>query len=226
MILRNRQKQIPNGLRYYQAQTKWVARPGSFSSIVDQVIAHRQANPWLRQSIDRPTVENEVDLFNANLCAQQGWSDYIVGGDPPASPQSPPPGLANRLANVAGASPVLVEWIASGAEAVPNELANSRARTCCDIDGKGTRCPMNEAGDLLRFFTVPVSEAIRSALNSRREMKLSTSRDDDLHVCTACSCPLKLMVHIPLERKLKALSAEAKSRLHSKCWVLREEADK
>jgi hypothetical protein len=111
---------------------------------------------------------------------------------------------------------VLVEWLASGAEAVPQEKANARAAVCA-------KCPMNEKGDLLRFFTKPVSEAIRHALSLRSEWKLETPDDFRLGVCTACDCPMRLKVHIPIERIREKLKPEIKSRLHPDCWIPKEQ---
>lgn len=214
MQLRNRQKQIPNGIFFYEPRTKWHSSPGSFSSVVDQMIAHRQGNSWLGLSTDRPTVENELDTFAAKICEQMGWTDYIIGGNP--NPPPPPPlSLGSRVANVVGASPVIVEWIASGAEAVPHELSEKRAKTCAE-------CPLNDKGDLLRFFTLPVAEGIRKALNARREMKLESSEDWRLGVCSGCDCPLRLKIHMPIERVRSKLKPEVLARLDPRCWITHE----
>lgn len=214
MQLRQRNKQIPNGLRFYIPQTKWTTGGGSFNSIVDQVIAHRAANPWLKQPTDRPTVEAEVDSFNANLCVQMGWNDFVIGGDP-SPPLLNPPSLGQRLANVAAGSEVIIEWIASREEAVAPEKANARAAVCA-------KCPMNEKGDWLRFFTKPVSEAIRGALSLRSNWNLTTPDDFHLGTCTGCDCPMRLKVHIPIERIRQKLKPETLARLHPDCWIPKE----
>lgn len=214
MQLRQRNKQIPNGVFYYEPRTKWRSSPGSFDNVVQQIIAHRNANAWLGLPTDTATVSNQLDAFAANVCQQMGWTDYIIGGDP-APPSLPPQSLGSRLVNVAGASPVLVDWLASGAEAVPSDLANKRAATCAD-------CPLNEKGDLLRFFTLPVTEAIRKALNSRREMKLETPDDYRLGICSGCDCPLRLKIHMPIERVRSKLKPEIQARLDPRCWITKE----
>ena len=219
--LKNRQMQIPGGLQFYQPETKW--RPpnfASFETIVRSLIAHRQGNPHLIQKhgwpVDYETVCNEVDSFNARICESHGWKQYITGPGDGSVPKSFPPqlNLLQRGRQLAAGGLVQVEWIGSGAEAVPKELSERRAATCAD-------CPQNEVGDWLRFFTQPVSNAIRIALNSRREMKLETSSDDKLGVCNACSCPLKLKVHMPLDRILSHLPAESKAALDPRCWILK-----
>lgn len=214
MQLLTRMKQIPNGIFYYEPRTKWRSSPGSFDNVVGQMIAHRQANGWLGLSTDQATVANELDQFAAAWCAQNGWNDYITGGNPP-NPMPPPPSLASRLQNAAGGGEVIVEWLASGAEAVPAELSNKRAAVCAD-------CPLNQKGDLMRFFTLPATEAIRKALNARRDMKLSTPDDYRLGICEACQCPMRLKVHFPIDRIRSKLKPEVQARLDPRCWITKE----
>ena len=102
---------------------------------------------------------------------------------------------------------------------MPSELAEKRAAICAG-------CPSNEQGDLLSFFTKPLSEAIRRAYNLRAEYKLRTSQDDKLGVCGICSCPLKLMLHVPLEMKLKHLPDDVRAGLPPHCWVIKESSGK
>ena len=212
--LANRQKQIPGGLRFFEPRTKWTSQAGSFSVIVDQVIAHRTANSWLQLAIDRPSVENEVDRFNSAICEANGWNDYITGGDPP-NPPLPPLPWAQRLANAAAGGEPVVEWLASKEEAVPQELSNKRAAICAV-------CPVMERGDLLRFFTLPVSNAIRAAYAVKTGWKLETPYDDRLQICGACDCPTKLKVHMPIDRVRQKLKSEQINRLHPSCWIPRE----
>jgi len=219
----SRNKPIPNGLRYYQAEIKFEARQNmSFQGLVQALIYARAANPHLVQkhgwSLDYDTVANEVDSFNAKICAEMGWHDYITDGEPTGGNRQPfhqpPQSRPGPLQVAAGAKPV-VEWLMSGAEAVSQEQANQRAAVCAE-------CPLNEKGDFTRWFTVPVAEAIRQALNARRSMKLSTTHDEALQICSACLCPLKLKVHMPIDRIWPKLSQESKESLHPKCWILAE----
>jgi hypothetical protein len=231
--LKNRNLQVPGGYKYYLPITQWKARPwASFNEIVDNLIAHLKGNPAALQSLgwstDRIFIEDRVDEFNAAVCVQMGANDYVItaeGGAVPSVPFPVAPALAHnpnkspfaRLQNVVEGSESLVDWIKEGAQAVPGELSNQRAATC-------TRCPKNDKGDWTRLFTVPVANSIRHELNRRRDMQLSTPYDDMLNVCDACLCPLKLMVHVPLETKLRHLPVEVKKDLWSECWILKEEA--
>lgn len=220
--LKNRQISRPGGgLSFYQPETKWSPRANSsFQGIVEALIAHRRGNPYLTQqhgwSTDRAAVEDEVDAFNAAICEQMGWTDYIMaaGGQPAQAPfarlQSPP--ILHHVKNVVAGSETLVDWIKSGAEAVDPTLAEKRAITCAT-------CPKNESGDLLRWFTKPAAAAIKAAVESRKGMNLSTTMDDKLGVCSACGCELHLKVHLPLERIKTGMSAETMAALDERCWI-------
>lgn len=227
MPLKSRQLFIPGGFKFYVPQTKWQPSPNSsFDSIVQQVVAHRNGNPHLRDkfkwSVDPNVVAVEVDNFNTEICKRMGWTDYITeGGGPQALPFQPSqpasqPSQFQKLGNVAAGSEILVEWISSGAEAVAVSVSNARALRC-------SVCPANEqVSDWTSIFTVPVSEAIRRELNRRKDMALSTAFDDKLGVCSACNCPLKLKVHVPLKSIVEKMPKESVDALDKNCWILSE----
>lgn len=221
--LKDRNHQIPNGFLFYQPETGW--KPPAFSSfqtIVDSLIMHRKANPYLITkngwSVDPAQVADEVDNFNARVCQQMGWSDYIDGaaggGSPVPFPQTPQV-HQGRLSQLVAGGKTLVKWIASGAEAVAPELANKRAAICAD-------CTLNGKGPWTAFFTVPVATAIQDAVELRRQMNLSTTSDDRLGVCDACSCPLKLKVHMGIDRILADMERESFDSLVPNCWIRSE----
>lgn len=221
--LKDRNRQIPNGFIFLQPETQWKPPPfASFQTIVDSLIAHRVANPYLVQkhgwTTDQTSVANEVAAFNARVCEVMGWNDYIEPGDggAPSVPfPSPTPSLSGRLSQLAAGGKILVKWIASGAEAVAPELSHSRASVC-------VQCPLNGKGDWTSFFTQPVSNAIVAALEDRKQMQLSTPLDDQLGVCEACSCPLKLKVHMKIEPILADMPYESFDALAANCWIRAE----
>ncbi len=109
MRLKDRNRQIPGGFRFYQPETKFFPTPwSSFDSCVAQIIGHRKGNAWLIErngwSVDPEQVAVELDIFNTKLCAEMNWTDYIVAGEagsysPPVFTDSnPPPGPPRQLA--------------------------------------------------------------------------------------------------------------------------------
>lgn len=111
----------------------------------------------------------------------------------------------------------LVDWLESGAQAVPADQATERARICSE-------CPLSDKGDWTRHFTGPVTEAIRVHLERRKSMQLSTPHDEVLGICSACLCPLKLKVHMPLANILDRMPDDVAQSLAPGCWILSESA--
>lgn len=239
--LKNRNSPIPNGNQFYDANLKYRSRQGmSFQGICDGLRIARLANPGITNSkglaTDKAAIEAEVDLYLATVCKSMGWTDYYLEGDggsptpfpqgrnrppvtyrPQAQASRPAPKPA-KLANVVAGLESVVDWIASGAEAVPQEQAEKRAEIC-------SQCPLNGRGGWEKWFTIPASNAIRSALRHKGEFKLATKFDDQLGVCEACSCPMPLKVWVPLDRFFPHMSQEAKDNLDKGCWIRLELAN-
>jgi hypothetical protein len=231
--LKSRTSQIPEGFFYYHPETKWRSTPwASFDSIVNEVIQHRMGNPALamkhRWSTDRAQVEAEVDAFNANVCAQMGWQQFIVGneGVPPPKMKAPSAAEVSQLSAVATKVRLvwagiknLSEWLDAGAPAVEQTRAELRAHVCVN-------CPLHGQGDFSAWFTKPAAEAIKRQVEKGLEKNLSTSYDSKLGVCNACLCPMRLKVHEPIEIILNHTSPETLDKLRTApaCWIISEMA--
>lgn len=222
MRLKDRSRFCPGGFRYYVPETKWSISPWiSFDAAVAQIIKHRQGNPFLVQSknwsLDPFVVADELDAFNAAVCQQMRWNDYITEGGPdtpiPKAMSASPSSRAGRLA--AGVQ-TIADWEIGGGMVVERDLANARAKTC-------STCPLNEQGDLLQWFTQQAARLIQLQLETRNNMKLYTHYDPILGCCSACGCVNKLSVWCPLDIKLKHMKPDAMAALHPACWVLSEQ---
>lgn len=221
--LKNRNLQIPNGMSFYLPELKWSPpKFASFDTIVNMVMQQVQSNPavadkhkWPR---DRAGVELWVDRFNAQICLNMGWKQYVIDDGPAASdaPKSLPPlHRSSRFARLVAGARTLADWLGSGGQPVAIDLADKRAEICAT-------CPANRPGDLGDFFTKAASEVIQSQLEKRKELQLSTKHDSSLNVCVACGCPLKLKVHVPLSHIAAKMSEETKAELDKRCWILKE----
>ncbi len=224
--LRNRQMQIPGGYRFELKPLKWRSPAyASFDTIVNQVQALINSNPKVAQANkwpnDRIGIENWVDSFNAQICKNNGWNQYIhPDAQPP--PKSVAPEFKERLRRVAGAvkavndgARILLDWERSGDPPVESETAMRRATVC-------VTCPQNQSGGLTAWFTVPASELIRRKLARLHDLNLKTPLDEKLHVCAACYCPLRLKMHTPMRYIRPMLTNELKSKLPAHCWMLKE----
>jgi len=234
MPLKNRHCQIPNNLRFYCPILKWTSPNGaSFRVICEGYAQAVRANIALAKQKGLPItmteIENAVDAYNTAICVQNGWDRFITGGavqpapfrnHPPSVRNPNPPrrgAIASAKAVVAG-SRIVIEWLASGAEAVPQEQANSRAAVCA-------KCPLNSKEELSSFFTVPVAVAIKTALETRKGWNLSTPSDDQLGTCTACDCVLKLKSHMVFSAFYPKMSQATKDALDPACWIRKEAAE-
>jgi hypothetical protein len=226
ITLKDENKQIPNGYTFYQPETGWRSRPwSSLRGIAEALVAHRKANPFLIQkhgwSADYHEVYKEVISYNVRICQQMGWMDYLhevegAGGRPANVPflQSPKSLIDRVKGNVAGGE-TLVEWLTSKEEAVPADQANSRAATCAV-------CPSNRKAKLGDIFTVAAAAAVMAAYELRRQWKLETPSDNEIGVCDACDCPMKLKVHVPTKWVQKRITQSQFDALDGKCWIRKE----
>ena len=73
------------------------------------------------------------------------------------------------------------------------------------------------------MFTQP-AQVIAKQLERISGMKLTTSVDDKLQICTVCLCPLKVKVHTPVEYIKRHTTPEVASELAAVpgCWVTKE----
>ena len=233
--LKDRQHQIPNGFGFYLPEIKWSAPKNfpSFTVVCDRLQEVILANPFLAQKHQWPTaradIESWVELYNATVCARMGWTEYIASEQGASIPKPTPPHQQETLLNLAAAAArskelvagakSLSEWQSSGDPAVSPELSTHRAILC-------SACPLNEQGDLTRWFTVPAAELIKRQVEKAQARKLTTPRDDQLNICTACHCPLKLKCHVPISWITKRLTPEQREKLKGgkDCWILAESA--
>lgn len=219
--VKSKDKSLPGGWRFYQPETRWTARPGSYESIVQQVLAHRRGNTRFPFATDEESVRFEVEQYNVRRCLDHGWLDYLQGQSEPESapdrsPKAFPRSLLRSVARVAAGGETLVDWIRSKEESVAPELAEERASICA-------KCVRNsKSKNLLTYFTVPASNAIRRELERRRGWELKTRKDEELGVCTACGCPLELKVHCPFSHIQKHLDEETWKELDAGCWLFKE----
>ena len=235
--LKNRNKQIPNGFTYRQAEIGWDSKRvlglhPSFDTLTRSVMSARKANPHHAQkhkwALDFEGVALDVENYNVKVCLANGWTSYLTepgGGAPPFS-------IAQSLQNQkqlgvavsvvkklwAGVK-TLNAWLDSGEPPVAKELSEKRAAICAS-------CNLNGKGDFSSWFTIPASGAIKRQLEVLTARQISTSIDEKLNVCTGCLCPLKVKVHAPMQFIKAELSPEvvAELRTGKSCWIISEMA--
>lgn len=216
--------QIPaGGWIWHEPSTGWWAPHPiafTFDQQVQNIIKHRAANPAMvakyKLSLDPAVVGQQLIQYQQKRGALPNDSPPKLT-PPPTSPQMSG-GVRAAVAAVrkmAAGAALLFEWQEAGMPHVEQSVAESRADTC-------SKCPKNEKGkNLTDIFTVPVANQIKKKMEALADLKLSTSHDSELAVCSACACPLRTKVWVPGELILKRLKPEVKSDLHESCWILR-----
>lgn len=229
LMLKSRRQFPPGGFHFYESRTNWSPMAmQDFETTVDLIVAHRKANPRFASqwSTSWEAVANELDEQTCRHLQSKGLSEqWCVNPGSESFPNGPvrqSSWLGRKLADaaegvklVAGIG-VLTDWLGSGGKPVSSSVSNFRASICRD-------CPQNQTGDWTRFFTNPASETIRKQLAIKHDLDLSTPHDEALGVCAACSCPLKLKVHTPLNHVHNHLKPDVRDRLDRKCWILHEQ---
>ncbi len=199
---------------------------GSFNAVVNEIIQIRRANPYLTEKFgwrtDVAGVEHELEAYTVARCLAHGWTDWVIMDDAftEAPPEKKTPKWAGAavgsVKRVAAGIAILLDWLGDGAKPVDPPLAEKRAGVC-------VACPKNDLkGDWKSYFTAPVAEKIRVQLEMKSDLRLRTSQDSKLGICTACDCPLPLKLHAPLSHILAHTSADTKKRLDKGCWILSE----
>lgn len=227
--LRDTRKWPPNGFTFIDApinpqpygESYW-----DFETLVANVIARRKANPRFGLSTNFNDVRLEVDIQIATRVSRMPntdsywYEDNGGGGIAPVFPvahRNAPLSVAGTVKAVTAGIGVLTEWLGSGAEPVPMELANQRASICVS-------CPQNNtAKNVWDYFTDSAASLIRKQIEIKNELTLTTQDDARLGTCEACTCVLKLKVHTPMSHILSHTSEEVRGRLDARCWVLSQD---
>lgn len=217
---------FPNGgWQFYQPQTNWNApmpKSSTFDQTVVLIIKHRRENAAISArhglALDPVTVGNELENYTR---ARLGIPNIPSVPNPPMpQPQLSPvvaAGSSGILKVAHGSGPIL-EWLASGRPAVDRPIAEKRALLCSD-------CPKNDNTEatLLQWFVVQASKVVKLAVEARQDLKLESTQDSKLGVCTACLCGMKVKVHCPLDIITKHLKPEVAADLDARCWITKPE---
>ena len=232
--LKSRERSVPNGLRFIFPQLPNAKPPSgvSFRRLCDWVEGIIRGNKFLAEKHHWPTkredIENWVEDYNARVCLAMGWSDYVAEGGPAAQavpfPVSPPQprrsgggeGAAAHAANTVAGMAVITDWLGAGLKPADKALAEKRAEIC-------SSCPQNQAaaGFFQKLDAIAAKE-IKSLIEVKNELELTTTFDAKLGVCAACDCALTLKCYANIEHIAAHTSDAVWNRLDPRCWLYSE----
>ena len=222
MPLKNRQQAIPGGFDWNQPETGFTFRSDVFTTTRDAIIADRMRNPRHKLRTDPEFVEYEMEQrYEAKLRAMPGGEQWLI-----LAPADSPPPVFQKPRHRAGVAVAVGETAKVGValfrdvfgpslKTVPSETSDKRAKICAS-------CPQNQSGNPLLHMA---GSGLKMLLDAKADMKLVTPYDDALHDCHACSCNLKLKVHVALDYILEKTTPEIMARLDKACWILNRDKE-
>lgn len=198
----------------------------TFDQQCDNIIAMRKQNPRFNLPIDKPTVAAELESFTiarwSKKWSKNGMQRFLAGGveDKKKESSFTQPALRALNAVVAHVADVnlapLEDWLGSGGVPVDAATAEKRAAVCAS-------CPANRLGNWKDLLTLKAAQTIQAYLSLKNQMKLATSFDAKLGLCTACKCSNELKVWCPSQFIADNETEEDKAKLakaNPKCWVI------
>lgn len=222
MPLKNRQQAIPGGFDWNQPETGFTFKSDVFITTRDAIIADRMRNPRHKLRVDPEHVEWEMEQrYIAKLKSMAGGDQWLV----PEASDSPPPvfqrhrsrseAVAVGLGKASQGIGIIREWLGDGLKPVAKELAAKRAEIC-------VKCPQNVDGNWWQRFEGEVGKKIKSLVETKNGMQLTTPNDDKLKSCAVCDCWMQTKVWVPLSHIAAHTKTETINRLDPNCWILSE----
>ena len=109
----------------------------------------------------------------------------------------------------------LISWVGAGGKPVSHGKAERRAAVC-------VVCPKNGHGKWWERSKEKIADSIKELLSFKAKRRLFVSCEDQLFMCSACGCALRLKVHAPIEHITDNITDQQLSKLHNDCWILKE----
>lgn len=218
-VLKSRTETPSCGWFFRESATGWqVSQPKGivFTQAVNQIIAHRLANPGplAGKATDPESVAEELDAF---ICAYLGNADRwckveespLPKAQAPARPGHPKSVLARLAAAIelySDGAKALIEWFGVGGVPVADAVAEKRADLCRGCWKHKSRDPL----------TAPAAEIVLRAerVMQSAEMELP---GEPLGSCGVCGCHLPLKVWVP--RAQVEATRDPGHQYPGHCWV-------
>ncbi len=116
---------------------------------------------------------------------------------------------------------MLSDWLGDDWRHVTREKADHRGLACLRGNG-GQKCPYNVEPNWWERVKTRIAEVIRAQLAIKKKLAMTTTFDDQLHMCQQCGCALQLKVHVPIEHIKAHTSPEVLAGFPEWCWQKRE----
>ena len=129
--------------------------------------------------------------------------------------------IVTEIQNDITGAAALADWL-GGEAPVWNVGAEMRAEICVKGNG-GKPCPLNCApGWWERHVKDPIARWITRELEEKHRMNLATPYDDQLGMCRACGCCIKLKVWTPASVLRHHVTKKHLNHAPGYCWMKKE----
>ena len=121
-----------------------------------------------------------------------------------------------NLKDMAHGASVLADWVGSGNQPVAAWKALARSSVC---EG----CPKNRSAKGWKDrVTAEAAKLVKAIFRLKDNAVLVVPNEEKLGVCSACDCPLKLKVWVPLDFIWDNTSERDLAKFVPKCWIMNE----
>ena len=126
--------------------------------------------------------------------------------------------MIKDLQQIAGAAPILLDWLGEGMEPVSSLIALERVKSCLD-------CPHNTAPNWAqKHFSDPIAKVMLQQLRIRDEAKMALPEplESKTHYCSVCGCSIRLKIHVPINHIADHTTVEQLKNYPDFCWIKNE----
>lgn len=124
--------------------------------------------------------------------------------------------MIEDLKQMAGAAPILLDWLGDGMKPVDFLTALNRSRFCFT-------CHENKEPNWWhKNVSNPIAQAIIKQLEAKNELDLSVDNESKLNMCRVCGCAIKLKIWTPIEHIAAHTTPEQLEQYPAFCWIKRE----
>ncbi len=226
MRLKSRLKFVPKGFQLNLPELG-MRKPlnGSFNQMADAFSNIVAKNPALAQKQGWPTnrvdQENWLDERECKRMIAHGWGEQFVDFDADTPIQKKTITGTNRLfksaASVVGkvktAAAIYADLFGPEGKVVDKAEAERRAKIC-------VACPaLDRTSGLKGYFVQEAARELMGLFSLLKSKDVTTSLDDQLGICRACSCPMRAKVFITGEVLRENIPAEDIAKLDPGCWI-------
>lgn len=111
---------------------------------------------------------------------------------------------------------ILAEWLGAGGIPVTQEVADARAGACL-------KCPLHRQGEWWeKYISDPIAKVIQRHLSIKQAANMRLAREDEVGMCSACGCCIRLKAHVPIAHIKSHTSNETFQKYHVDCWAKKE----